>query len=74
MEGTMSRKKDVISWHPNCVKSMKHFNNQLNLLNNMKKIQQKEREAWIDPNGQNWNVLHLGNLNPFTPVGFPIDE
>ena len=37
----------VISWHPKWSKSwMKHCNYHLNPLNNMKEIQQKERETW----------------------------
>ena len=36
-----------------CPKSiMKHCNNHLKLLDNTKEIQQKEREAWMDTNGQ----------------------
>ena len=41
----------VISLYPKCPKSslrMKLSNNHLNLLNNIKEIQQKEREAWLD--------------------------
>ena len=41
---------------------MEHCNNHLKLLKNVKEIQQKEREAWMDTTGQDWNGLHLGNL------------
>ena len=46
---------DVISLLPKCPKSrMKHCNNHLKPLNNVKEIlvQQKEREEWMDTNGQ----------------------
>ena len=28
----------------------------------IKEIQEKEREEWMDTNGQDWKGLHLGNL------------
>ena len=47
----------VISWNPKCPKSgMKHCNNHLKLLNIIKEIQQKERGAWMDTNGQDKRV------------------
>ena len=48
---------------PKCPKSrMEHCNNHLKLSNNIKEILQKEREAWMDINVQDWNGLHLGHL------------
>ena len=46
---------------------MKHCKNHLKLLNNIKEILQKEREAWMDINVQDWNGLHLGNLEKSRP-------
>ena len=61
----------AISWHPRCPKNrMKHSNNHLKLLNNIKEIQQKKREAWINIKGQDWNGLHLGNLEKNRPDVF----
>ena len=31
---------------------MKHCNNHFKLLNNIKEIHKKEKEAWMDTNGQ----------------------
>ena len=64
---------DVISRHPKSLKSrMKHCNNHLKLLTNIKEIQQKEKEAWMDTNGQDWNGLHLGNLEKNRPDFFQV--
>ena len=50
----------------------KNCNNRLKLLNNIKELQQKEREAWMDANGQDRNGLHLGNLEKSRPEVFQI--
>ena len=50
LKGAVTRNY-VISLYPKCPKSslrMKLSNNHLNLLNNIKEIQQKERKAWMD--------------------------
>ena len=44
-----------------------HCNNCLKLLNNIKKLQQEERESWMDTNGQDRNGSHLGNLEKSRP-------
>ena len=46
---------------------MKHCNNHLKLLNNIKEVQQKEREAWMETNGS-----HLGNLEKGRPDVFQV--
>ena len=47
------KQNDVISWHPKCPKSrMRHCNNHLKLLSNIKEIQQMGRDAWMNTNGQ----------------------
>ena len=40
---------------------MKHCNNHLKPLNNMKEIQQNEREAWMDTNGH-YIWVHFSSL------------
>ena len=56
----MSRK--MMKFHDNQntqnVESMKHCNNHLQLLNDIKEIQKKEREAWKNTNRQDENGLH----------------
>ena len=42
------------------------------MLNNTKEIQQKEREAWMDTNGQDWNGLYLGNPEKSRPDIFQV--
>ena len=39
---------------------------------NIKEIQQKGREAWMDTNGQDWNGLHLSNLEKSRPDVFQV--
>ena len=65
---------DVISWHQKSRR--KHCNNHsdLKLLNKIKEIQQKEREARMNTNGQDWNRLHLANLEKNWPNAFQVNN
>ena len=51
---------------------MKGCKNHLKLLNDIKEILEKEREAWMDIIVQDWNGLHLGNLEKSRPDVFQI--
>ena len=51
---------------------MKHCNNHLKLMNNIKEILQKETEACMDTNEQDRNGFHLGNLEKSRPDVFQV--